>query len=93
MKKILQSINKWWDDKRSKKQESAISALNAEAVRVINIKEVTVNPGGAVKYGVFLSGNLVALYDTPSEELLAHLLQLRKMYVGFWQPEAVYKVR
>lgn len=91
MKAIMQIIREWLSGHKTGVKERAMQALQAEAVRLINLQEVTVVADGSVKYGLFLSGNLVALYDAPTEEVLARLLELRKMYVDFWGPDKVYQ--
>lgn len=91
MKAIMQIIREWLSGHKTGRREHARQALQAEAVRLINIQEVTVVADGSVKYGLFLSGNLVALYDAPTEEVLARLLELRKMYVDSWDPDKVYQ--
>lgn len=91
MKAIMQIIREWLSGHKTRVKERATQVLQAEAVRLINIQEVTVVADGSVKYGLFLSGNLVALYDEPTEEVLARLLELRRMYVDFWGPDKVYQ--
>ena len=91
MKAIMQIIRGWLSGHKTGVKERAMQALQAEAVRLINIQEVRIVADGSVKYGLFLSGNLVALYDAPTEEVLSHLLELRRMYVAFWGPDKVYQ--
>lgn len=91
MKKIIHQIKKWFGEREADQKEVRLRALHAESVRIVNIHELSVS--GETKYGVFLDGNLIDVYDTPSQALLDRLLALRKMYVEFWGPYEKYQVK
>jgi hypothetical protein len=94
MKEIISRIRTWFTAHRESDSERRLRELQDEAARVINIRELTEAPHHyREKYGVFLQGNLIAVYDEPSKELLDHLLRMRKMYVEFWGPVDKYVVK
>jgi hypothetical protein len=92
MKELLQEVKEYLLLRKEAKAVSKQQVLNAEACRLVTIREVYTHPDSDVtQYGLFLGENLVDVYPERSQKLLERMFALREYYVNMWT--GVYQVK
>lgn len=84
MKELLQEVKEYLRLRRESKAVSKQQVLNAEACRLVTIREVYTHPDINAQYGLFLGENLVDIYPECSQKLLERMFALREYYVNMW---------
>ena len=90
MVQIIQTLKNFFEKSKVSHAERLKKELQAEACRLINIKEVYIENGEPV-YGLFLGENIIDFYPDLAPEMLTRMMALRSMYVKMW--DGTYQVK
>lgn len=84
MKRIITLVREFFMNAKDNRASCKIERLKREAVHLIYFCELYQPINGKTGYGIFIGDNLVAIYEVPNEAMLKQVIELRELYVSFW---------